>query len=115
MEVIIAIGLQVGGADARISHDGRSTTRLIGGGAVAVARIILRMIGPKLVADLMSDIIHIERITDGARAPRYAASFPAGYTGDAKVSHPATACAENMTNIVIGIANDVINSGLVLT
>ena len=63
MKVCVAVGLHIWSADTGIAHDGAGAARFHGRGCIAVAIVVLRMIGAHLMAHLVGHIIHYEGIT----------------------------------------------------
>ena len=121
MEIVIAVRLQIlRAADARIRHDRRAAARLVGRRSVAVAAAarssvaVEAVVGAKLMSHFVRDVVNIKRVADGTAAAGDALRLPPCATGNAQVRHAAAAGAEDVTDVVVGRADDRIEVGLIL-
>ena len=107
MEVGVAVGLQIVAThDARIAHDRRRATRFHRSAGVAVAIVAVEgVIGAELMAHFVSHIVDIERVTDRRSLTGHAASLTAAIPDDTESRHAPTAGAEDVPDIVIGVAD----------
>ena len=107
MEVGVAVRLQIVAThDARIAHDRRRATRFHRSAGVAVAVVAVeRVISTKLMPNFVSHIVDIERVADRRSLTGHAASLGARITDHAESRNAPTACAEDVPDIVIGVAD----------
>ena len=115
------MGLQVvGAADPRVRHDGRTAARFVGRGAAAVAvaagieAAVERVRRAELVAHLVGDIVNVKRITHRRVGAGLALGLETADASHAHTRQPAARGAEDMAEVVIGVADHCVQVRLVL-
>ena len=121
MEVGAAVGLQVvGAADSGVRHDRRAAAGFVGGGGAAIAvaagigAAVERVRRAELMAELVGDVVNVERIAHRRVGAGLALGLEAGHAGDADARQAAARSAEHVADVVIGAADDRVEVGLVL-
>ncbi len=114
MEIGIAVVLDIRGADAGVTHDGGGASRLHGGVVVAVAAVVLGVVGAILMAHLVGDIIHVEGVAHGVAAAGDSPGLVTGAARRTKGCDTASPGGEYMADVIVGGADAIVTSRLVL-
>ena len=121
MEIEVHLALDVVGCtDPGVGHYGGPAARLHGRGVVPAHRVTVPVITiegvvrSKLVAQLMGHIVKVEGVPNRASKPCDPPCLGSGDAGRAQGGHSASACAENVPDVIVGSADDRVEVGLVL-
>ena len=105
--MVVGVALQVGRANAGVTHDGRGRSRLIRRGRCTVAAVVLGVVATVLVPHFVGHVVHVEWVAHGRTASGHSAGL-ASATRGLQVRHTTAARRKHVTDVVVRRTNDAV-------